>query len=309
MDNNKAIIPLDLINPEPCSFDSADAQVALEWCAVLASQKIDFDLSREGELWLFIISPGSFATAEKNISEYENERDFFYRHIQELDALPEPLRIVKSLPFIFCGFCLVFFFIITGPSSSDSDFFTQGMLSPKAFFKQGEWWRTITSLTLHADYSHLLGNVLFLCVFATVAATQAGIGASLFFIFMAGVFGNLSTISLFGENSYNSIGASTAVFGALGIIAILSLLREKPKRSFFKNNILPLISGVALLAFTGTAPGADITAHLFGFLWGLGFGILLNHLNIFRKNYIIQSMFFVTTFLIIIYSWSLALKV
>ena len=300
-------IPVDLVNPEPCSFETADAQVALEWCAVLASQKIDFELNREGEVWLFKISPPNFTDAKRNIDDYENERDFFLRHQEEFDRPPAPLRLAKAMPFILCGILLGLFFMVTGTSDEKSIFFTQGMLSPHAFYREGELWRTVTSLTLHADFPHLLGNILFFAIFATITARRAGGGIALFFIFISGVFGNLSTITLFGENSYNSLGASTAVFGALGIIVSLSLLRPKPKHLFF-NNLLPLVSGIALLAFTGTAPGADVSAHLFGFLWGAGLGVLLNNLNKMRDNMIVQIIFFGITFLTIFYCWSLALR-
>lgn len=308
MKKTEKSIPFDQTSDEPCPFQTADSQVALEWCAVLASQKIDFDLKREGEVWLFSPASAKFAAAEKNINDYENERDFFIRHQQEFATPPAPLKILKALPFIVCGFFLYLFFIITGPADAKSEILNRGILSPEAFFKKGEWWRTITSLTLHADYSHLMGNVLFLCLFATVAASQAGVGASLFFIFASGVLGNLSTITLLGEHSYNSLGASTAVFGALGIISILSLLRRKQGQSFLRHSILPLVSGMALLAFTGTSPGSDVTAHLFGFFWGIIFGIILNGLKNQRQNIIVQSIYFASTFLIIFYAWSLAAK-
>lgn len=308
MKQDKTAIPFDPDSLEPCTFHTSDAQVALEWCAVLASQKINFELSREGDDWLFKTAPGNFANAEKNINDYESEREFFNRHRQEFDTPPEPLKMVQAFPFIICGLFLYLFFVITGPVDSNREIFNRGMLSPEAFFKHGEWWRTVTSLTLHADYSHLLGNVLFLCLFATVAANQTGIGTSLFFIFISGIAGNITTIIILGEKSYNSLGASTVVFGALGIIAVLSVFRRKNELSLLRNFMLPMVSAIALLAFTGTAQGSDIIAHFMGFTWGAVFGVVINRLKQLRGCVIVQTVFFALTFLMIFYSWSLALK-
>jgi len=65
------------------------------------------------------------------------------------------------------------------------------------------------------------------------------------------------------------VGASTAVFGALGSLAALPRHRRRPW--------IPLGAGLALLAFLGTSKRADFAGHLFGFVAGvlLGAGVSL----------------------------------
>ena len=301
--------PIDISDPDSCFFDTSDAQVALEWCAVLASQKIDFELSREGEVWLFYISPANFANAERHISEYEGERGFFRRQLEEIDSPLQPLRILKTLPFLLCSLLIFLFYIITGPSVSKNIFFTRGILSPKAFFNQGQWWRAITSLTLHANYSHVLGNCIFMTIFASIAGMQIGAGFAVFGILLTGILGNLSTLYLFGSDSYNSLGLSTAVFGALGIISMLGMFNKSNlNRRGLLRNWAPLAAGVTLLAFTGTAVNSDVAAHLFGFCWGLGVGGLLNKTRNYRDNLVLQGIFYVVPFAVVYYAWIIALK-
>jgi len=68
------------------------------------------------------------------------------------------------------------------------------------------------------------------------------------------------------------VGASTATFGAVGVLAALRLLRgDAPARG--KRWTAP-VAGVLLLAMLGAAPGADLAAHAFGFVAGAGLGVL-----------------------------------
>lgn len=299
-------IPFDLQSNEPGSFQTDNAQVALEWCAVLASQKIDFELSREGDEWQFSISPANFANAEKNITEYESERGLFDRQIQEIDTPPKPLELANSLPFVICSLFLLLFYGITGPVSMKSHFFDQGILNPKAVYKQGEWWRAITALTLHADLPHVLGNCIFLTIFATIAGMKIGPGLAVFMILLTGVLGNCSNLVLFGASSYSSLGASTAVFGALGIISMLSMLNRKKDIKFKK--WVPLAAGAAILAFTGSSSGSDLAAHLFGFLWGVGAGAVLSRFQGEKNNFYLQGIFYIAAFALVYFAWNQALN-
>jgi len=79
--------------------------------------------------------------------------------------------------------------------------------------------------------------------------------------------------ALFYETRHVSIGASTAVFGALGILAGYQFLTKiKHPRQRIKA-WLPLAGGLALLAILGSGAESDIMAHLFGFLSGILLGL------------------------------------
>jgi len=136
----------------------------------------------------------------------------------------------------------------------------------------GEWWRTITSLTLHRDVTHLLGNLSIGGVFVFLLCRELGSGLAWTLILAAGSFGNLVNAWV-QPASHNSVGASTAVFGAVGILAALSMVRYR--RHLQKRWGLPAAAALALLTLLGTeGKNTDLGAHFFGFVCGVLLGLL-----------------------------------
>ena len=88
-----------------------------------------------------------------------------------------------------------------------------------------QWWRTVTALTLHVDHGHLLGNLLAGVVIGTVTAQLLGQGLAWLAILLAGTLGNLLA-ALMRAPDHTAIGASTAVFAALGIVSAYTRQRR-----------------------------------------------------------------------------------
>jgi len=135
----------------------------------------------------------------------------------------------------------------------------------------GEWWRPITALTLHADTLHLLSNLLLGAPLVVVLCRRLGSGLGWSLVLAAGALGNL-TNALLQNPGHLSIGSSTALFGTLGLLAGLGLLRGRLLR--LRRWALPLAAALALLALLGTGrENVDVEAHLFGFFWGVLLGL------------------------------------
>jgi membrane associated rhomboid family serine protease len=141
-------------------------------------------------------------------------------------------------------------------------------------FVEGEWWRALTALTLHLDAAHLVANLGFGLVFGLLAARMLGGGVAWLAILLAGALGNALNAVLQPPN-HAALGASTAVFGALGILVALAVryrrhLRESPLRRWS-----PLVVGLVLLAYTGMGgERTDVLAHLTGMASGLLLGTI-----------------------------------
>ncbi|MBX3702291.1 MAG: rhomboid family intramembrane serine protease [Steroidobacteraceae bacterium] len=142
------------------------------------------------------------------------------------------------------------------------------------FLARGEWWRVLTALTLHGDLLHLLSNLAFGALFGYPAARLLGPGVAWLLIVVGGGIA-YGIDALLHPPQHFLLGASTAVFTALGLVAAYGWRRHLQNWSPWMRRTAPLIGGVALLAFTGTGgENTDVLAHLAGFVVGAATGAL-----------------------------------
>ena len=139
----------------------------------------------------------------------------------------------------------------------------------------GEWWRTVTALTVHLDVDHLGSNLAFGGFFGYFIGRYLGTGLGWIAILAGGALGNLLN-AIVQSAEHRSIGASTAVFAALGLLTAYTWRRGFLRDTPWRARIAPIVAGIALLAYTGTGgENTDIFAHLTGFVAGFGFGLVL----------------------------------
>lgn len=151
-----------------------------------------------------------------------------------------------------------------------------GAMEARAVFERGDVWRAFTALFLHADLGHLVSNALSgLFVFSAVVTTLGRLRGWLL-LAIAAVAGNLAAAALHIGGEYRSLGASTAVFAALGLLtgqAARAVLRAgRPQR--WRAVFVPLAAGVAVLGLYGAGEQrVDVVAHVTGFAAGLVLGL------------------------------------
>jgi len=136
----------------------------------------------------------------------------------------------------------------------------------------GAVWRTVTALTLHADLGHLLSNLVFGMVAAVIAAQLLGAGLAWLSIVLAGTLGNALN-AVVQPDSHVAVGASTAVFGALGILSLYRQTAEPERWAGGLRRWAPAAAGLMLLAFLGFGgERTDVLAHVAGFAVGGAMG-------------------------------------
>lgn len=172
----------------------------------------------------------------------------------------------------------------------------------------GEIWRAVTALTLHADLTHALGNAIAGAIFLTAVCRALGPGLGCALVLLSGVAGNL--LNAFVHTAFHvSVGASTAVFGALGILGGLGVMRRRRLGLRGRRAWLPIAAGLGLLAFLGTAgERVDLWAHLFGFVFGVALGIASALIVKRRPAARVQWLWGMGALALIIFSWALALQ-
>lgn len=154
------------------------------------------------------------------------------------------------------------------------DWVTAGRVDVAAV-RAGEWWRVVTALTLHADIAHVLVNVGFGAVFVGLLARETGGGLAACLILLCGAGGNMVNVAV-QRAVHTSIGASTAVFAALGLLAAWLWLGRRLDQTGWARRSAPLVGGIILLGWLGTGDErTDIVAHLTGFIVGFVAGAVL----------------------------------
>ena len=163
---------------------------------------------------------------------------------------------------------LVVAFLVQGRVAFGVDWLQAGALDGVAV-RDGEWWRVVTALTLHGDIGHLVANLFFGAVFGGFAGRYLGSGVAWATILLAAGAGNALDLALLPP-THRAIGASTAVFTALGLVAALMWRAESHSASGWARRYAPLIGAAVLLAYIGTGDAqTDAVAHLTGFIAGL----------------------------------------
>jgi membrane associated rhomboid family serine protease len=173
----------------------------------------------------------------------------------------------------------------------------------------GEPWRAVTALTLHADFTHALGNAIAGAIFLTAVCRALGPGLGCALVLLSGVAGNM--VNAFVHVAFHvSVGASTAVFGALGILGGLGVVRRHRLGLRGRRAWLPIAAGLGLLAFLGTAgERVDLWAHLFGFIAGSVLGAMAGLVVARRPGARVQWLWGLGALAIVVCSWMLALQV
>jgi len=154
----------------------------------------------------------------------------------------------------------------------------------------GEWWRTITALTLHADFLHLLSNLFYGAFFIAFACHLVGTGVGLLSVLFSGIIGTVLN-SVVQDPSHLSVGASTSVFGAIGVYAAF-LWADRRRRKFASIYVwAPILVGLSLLATYGIPDlqyaqesRVDVVAHATGFVAGMLIGAYLGRLGSRKLN-------------------------
>ena len=167
-------------------------------------------------------------------------------------------------------------------------------------------WTFVTSMFLHAGLAHLVANMIslifvggfiekiigkkrFLYVYFV-----GGFVASLFFVFLAGFFGNSALGErFFGNPMVLAMGASGAIFALMGLLTVLV-----PKMKVLLFFVIPMPMWVAMIGLTfvlwllsaSFSLPIGNTAHLGGLIVGVIYGVYFK-IKYPRKTKMISQYF------------------
>jgi len=241
-----------------------------EWAVVLAAADIPHWLRRRLDGWALIVPVSDAVAALESLDAYDRESAGEGAGADRGDAVA--LSRPVTLAGVSVALLLMALFAITGSREGHSEWFQRGSADATRMMA-GEWWRAVTALTLHADVPHLLGNALAGALLVTAVCQQLGPGVGLWVLLLAGAGGNALTAAVH-RGGHVSVGASTVVFGAIGILAALRTVMPGGVGSRPGKWWVAGAASLVLLALLGTGPNADLLAHVFGLLAGGAVGLL-----------------------------------
>lgn len=188
------------------------------------------------------------------------------------------MKKIKFYSLWLCLICIIVFILqilIFG--------FTELFVLNKSALYNYEYWRFVSSIFLHGSLVHLFYNLFALGLFGFILERLIGSKKFLLVFFGSGIIANILSV-----NFYNSsLGASGAIYGILGCLAILKPLMIIWAFGFpmpmFVAAILWIIGGV-LGIFMPSEVG-DI-AHLSGIAVGILVGFILKEWKTTKKQLI-----------------------
>ncbi|OPX42014.1 rhomboid protease GluP [Ruminiclostridium hungatei] len=133
-----------------------------------------------------------------------------------------------------------------------------------ALILEGQFWRFLTPVFLHADEIHLALNSYSLFIIGTQVEKLYGRRRFMLIYVVSGILGNIASFA-FSINA--SVGASGAIFGLFGAMLYFVIKRPSLLKSGFGANLITAV--VVNLAYGILNKQIDNNAHMGGFIGGI----------------------------------------
>lgn len=187
-------------------------------------------------------------------SEHENKKyDEIFRPKKEI--VTNILILINVLVFILLS--------ILGKGSTDTETLFRFGANYSVAVKNGEVYRLLSSIFLHAGIIHLVVNMYSLKIIGGQVETYIGKWRYLLIFLLSGISGSLLSC-IFSDSL--SVGASGAIFGLLGAFVYFGYHYRVFFHSVLKSQVIPIIAVNLLIGFL--IPGIDNASHIGGLIGG-----------------------------------------
>jgi rhomboid protease GluP len=284
--------------PDPGFLPTRSYRRAEEWSLVLISQGIESRITQDHRGWGLLVDPADVTRSVRILQVYHRENRHWLRYFQ-----PPPEALGFHPGVVLWAICLI---LIHAWQAATPELRDRGVCDT-ALLLQGEVWRLMTAVSLHADLRHLMGNLVFGFLLLGIAMGRFGAGWTLLAALLGGVAGNVVSAAAHGLG-HRLLGASGMVMAALGLLAagsISSHTGHLPLRNWL---VRGLLASLLLFVLLGLDPTSDVIAHAAGFATGLALGIPLRAMpDTWRTNRLANQLTALVTFLSLLAAWAAAL--
>ncbi len=271
-------------------------QPSLVLTALGIENAIDFD----GHGWGLWVADADSVRAEAELASYAEEAR------SRPPPRPNVVVVDNGVPGVLAYLCVIWLL----PSLEADATFGWHWLSigqmDAGLVMAGEWWRTITALTLHANLGHLMANSIAGIVFGVLVGRHFGSGLGWLLVLACGAIGN-GIDAMFQASDFRSIGASTATFASIAIVGAFVWRRGYYRTLDWRRSFAPIFAALALLAFTGIeGENIDVVAHVAGFAVGLLCGLVAAPFDLRRIGAFGQTLCGAAAVALLVAAWTLA---
>ena len=132
--------------------------------------------------------------------------------------------------------------------------------------QNGEFYRLLTCMFVHADIMHILFNMIALYSIGPVVERYYGKSKFLLIYLVSGLLGSIFS-GVFMTADSISIGASGAIFGLLGSICYFTYYYRATLQGILRGSIMPVIIINLVIGFISSS--IDLSAHIGGLIGGI----------------------------------------
>lgn len=194
------------------------------------------------------------------------------------------LRKWRDVPFVSGAMAIINILVFLWCTTGGDMIYNVGMMDVWHTLIEGEYYRIITAMFLHADINHLINNMLL--VFFLGSMIEKEIGHIMYGVtyFLSGIGGNILSLiyKIYMGRDVFSLGASGAAFGLDGVLLTLILFSgRKPV------DVTPvrLVAVMAFSLYSGFASAnTDNAAHVGGLTVGLVLGVIISVVIRYKDN-------------------------
>jgi len=208
--------------------------------------------------------------------------------------------------FFIIGLC-IFIFLIQFSTQSYKDgqlFYSYGLIPsvlmgnkqlPLDLYAVPAYMTIFSSMFMHGGFMHLIGNMLYMWIFADNIEDNLGPSNFLIFYLLAGIGAAMTQVLMDTQSQTPMIGASGAIGGVLGAYLInypnarvLVLIPFGFFSQLIKIRALYVLGFWFILQFISSGSGVAYAAHIGGFVSGV-FLILFFNKKSKKKNKIVKG--------------------
>ncbi|MFT9597004.1 rhomboid family intramembrane serine protease [Mesobacillus sp.] len=179
------------------------------------------------------------------------------------ESLRDFIRLYPVISIIITIHILLY--LLTALPILPSRFIFELLSGVNLYIVNGDYWRLVTPIFMHAGFAHMLFNSFSLVLFAPALEQLLGKTKFILLYLFTGIAANIATLIL-EPLTYTHVGSSGAIFGLFGFYISIIMFRKAMMSRENSQTIMTIAIIAVIMTFVQS--NINITAHIFGMLAG-----------------------------------------